>query len=121
MVTFWGRVLEANLSLKFGLCTLYQIHQKILAWVRPSPLSGNARILEVPIPVTYPLFTGRLVGWRKDEGNAGQDTWGLWTILDEFSKNFQTASEPPQALDSENNLVLFFWKILREGCTKRNS
>ena len=40
------------------------------------PLSGNARILEVPIPVTYPLFTGRLVGWRKDEGNAGQDTWG---------------------------------------------
>ena len=37
MVTFWGRVLEANLSLKFGLCTLYQIHQKILAWVRPSP------------------------------------------------------------------------------------
>ena len=58
------------------------------------PLSGNARILEVPIPVTYPLFTGRLVGWRKDEGNAGQDTWGLWTILDEFSKNFQTASDP---------------------------
>ena len=36
--------------------------------------------------------------------------------LDEFSKNFQTASEPPQALVSENNLVLFFWKILRGRC-----
>merc|ERR1719264_1824564 len=45
------------LSLKFGLWTLYQIHQKILAWVRPPPppLSGNARILTALIRATPPL------------------------------------------------------------------
>ena len=58
----------------------YQIHQKILGWVRPSPLSGNARILEISIPATYPLSTGRLVSRRKDEGDAGQDTWD-WFFL----------------------------------------
>ena len=62
----------------------------------PPPLSGNARILEVPIPVTYPLFTGRLVGWRKDEGNAGQDTWCLWTISETFlQQTFWIGATPP--------------------------
>ena len=46
MATFLGKVIifgdkfitfMGPLSLKFGLCTLYQIHQKILAWVRPPP------------------------------------------------------------------------------------
>ena len=41
------------LSLKFGLCTLYQIHQKILACVDP-PFSGNARISEAPHIATPP-------------------------------------------------------------------
>ena len=30
-----------------------------------------------------------------------------WTILDEFSENFQTASDPPPALVSENYVALF--------------
>ena len=92
MVTFWGRVLEAKLSLKFGICRLYQIHHKISAWVRPSPLSGNARILEAPIPVTYPLFTGRLVGWRKDEGMLDK----IPGVYGPFWMNFRKTSKRPR-------------------------
>ena len=56
MVTFWGKVIFwGDKYITFmGQLSLYQIHQKIMAWARLPP-SGNGRISEAPVIASPPL------------------------------------------------------------------